>query len=497
MNLVAELRSRNGGRVDDVAIRWENESKVTYGELFDRAAQYAAALRSVGVSPGDRVIVQVAKSVENMALYLGVLHVGAVFVPLNTAYTAGEVDYFVNDASPTVVVVDPRAENRHGDVIVWTLDETGSGTAATAADAEATTLPVVARDPEDAAAMVFTSGTTGRSKGAVLSHRALINNTEALVDCWAFNDQDVLVHVLPIFHVHGLFVALHCPWWVGAHVHAIATFDAAVVRSMLADATVFMGVPTHYTRLLAEGVNGHDCASVRLFTAGSAPMTTDTHRAFTQATGHRIVERYGMSEAGMITSNPYRDKPQPGQPEPGTVGFALPGVEIRIADESGAETEVDQIGGVQIRSTSLFSGYWNQPEKTSESFVDGWFITGDVGALDVDGRLSLEGRASDMIITGGLNVYPKEIEMALDAIDGVTESAVVGVPHPDFGEAVIAVIVGKADQSDVNAALTSSLARFKHPKFIDWVDTLPRNAMGKVQKNELRDHYDKMFSHGL
>jgi len=423
-------------------------------------------------------MVQVAKSPYAVALYLATLRIGAVFVPLNTAYTPTEVDAFVEDAEPAVVVTG-AANARPGSLI---LEADGSGTLKPGAGVED-----VGRSGDDPAAMLYTSGTTGRSKGAVLTNDNLISNAKALVEAWRFHESDVLVHALPIFHVHGLFVALHCAMFTASTVVFLDRFDVGEVKRSLGDATVMMGVPTFYSRLLAAP---EPFSGVRLFTSGSAPLTAATHREFEHRTGHAILERYGMTEAGMITSNPYE-----GARIPGTVGFALPGIEVRVTvDDAVAPPGI--AGNVECRGPNVFSGYWRMPDHTAAAFTpDGWLRTGDIGKLDASGRLTLEGRASDMIISGGLNVYPVEVEQVLDAVPGVVEAAVVGLPHPDLGEAVTAFVTTDAayDEQGARASL-DAIARFKHPKQIVEIDALPRNAMGKVLKAELRSRYRSLFS---
>lgn len=484
-------------RAGRIFLRVPGGETLTYADVDRRSARFAGALRELGVEPGDRVVVQIDKSTDNVALYLACLRVGAVLLPLNTAYTAGEVGYFVDDASPTLVVARPDAVESllDLDARVETLGVDRDGSLADRALAATPFDDVVERHDDDLAAMLYTSGTTGRSKGAMLTHRNLRSNAVALHEIWRFGPDDVLLHTLPIFHVHGLFVALHCAMLSAAEVVFLPRFDVDAVLDHLPDSTVMMGVPTQYVRLLADARFGAEsCSGMRLFTSGSAPMTEAVHEEFTERTGLRILERYGMTEAGMITSNPYD-----GERIPGTVGFALPDVEMRVADEDGRPVAIGETGTVEIRSPGLFAGYWQMPEKTaSEHREGGWFVTGDVGSVDDEGRLSLEGRVSDMIISGGYNVYPKEIELVLDEVAGVAESAVVGVPHPDFGEAVLAVIVrADGDQRPdddalvdaMSTALDGALARFKHPKEYRFVDALPRNAMSKVQKATLREQF--------
>ena len=437
--------------------------------MDDRSARIASVLRTRGVHPGDRVVVQIDKSIDGVALYLACLRIGAVYVPLNTAYTSVEVDYFIDDAAPTVTI-------RRDDV-----DELSA-----AADTANPWVGVETRLADDLAAMVYTSGTTGRSKGAMLTHANLASNALTLHAIWRFTPGDVLLHVLPIYHVHGLFVALHTAMLNASTVLFPTTFDIDETLDLLDEATVMMGVPTHYIRLLADPrFDSVACANMRLFTSGSAPMTTAVHETFTARTGHTILERYGMSECGMITSNPYD-----GDRVPGTVGYPLPGVRIRVVEDRN-ECSPGDIGIVQVVGPNVFAGYWRQDDKTEQAHQDEWFITGDVGWVDDHGRLTLEGRSSDMIISGGLNIYPKEIEMVLDDCDGVLESAVVGLPDPDFGERVAAFVVADGtatiDTEKIATELRSQLASFKVPRSIEVVEELPRNSMGKIQKAALRN----------
>lgn len=442
----------------------QDGTQISRQAVRDMVGRIAGLLASRGVVADDRIVVQAAKSVEMVALYLATLRLGAVFVPLNTAYTPAEIDYFIEDAEPRLFVQDAIA---------------------LAKEAESSD-PVensAVRKLDDLAAIVYTSGTTGRSKGAMLSHGNLADNARALTDAWGFTAQDVLLHALPIFHVHGLFVAMHCAFLSGAPMLWQERFDDAAVVAALPRATVMMGVPTFYTRLLANPDFTREAAgNVRLFISGSAPLLESTFASFEERAGKRILERYGMSEAAIITTNPLV-----GDRLPGSVGYPLPGVELRIDGEG--------TGVVQIKGPSVFGGYWRNPEKTAAEFTaDGFFITGDVGRVDPDGRLWISGRAKDLIISGGYNVYPKEIEMVLDEYHGVTESAVIGVPHPDFGEAVVAVVIGDASEADLVDFARTQLAAFKAPKRVFLVDELPRNAMGKVQKNLLRDRYAHLFS---
>jgi malonyl-CoA/methylmalonyl-CoA synthetase len=449
---------------DKPAFLLSDGSQVSYGALEAAVAQVAGHLIAQGVEPGDRVGLQVEKSVAAVTIYLATLKAGAVFLPLNSAYTAAEVDYFIRDAEPRVFITDAEEF------------------VAQAASAKplAATIP---RTADDLASIIYTSGTTGRSKGAMLSHGNLAANATALHEIWGFTPDDVLLHALPIFHVHGLFVALHCAFLSGAPMVWLPKFDDAQVLSGLAKSTVMMGVPTFYTRLLANpGFTRERAQHMRLFVCGSAPLLESTFAEFEQRTGQRILERYGMSEAVIITSNPLK-----GERIAGSVGYPLPGVELRIG---GGEAT----GVIEIRGPSVFAAYWRMPEKTAEEFTaDGFFLTGDVGRQDPDGRVWISGRAKDLIISGGFNVYPKEVELVLDDLAGVTESAVVGVAHPDFGEGVVAVVIGQGDEAAMIAACREQLAAFKAPKRIVFVDELPRNAMGKVQKNLLRERYGALF----
>ncbi|HVY89236.1 MAG TPA: AMP-binding protein [Hyphomonadaceae bacterium] len=439
-------------------------ARISYEELEAGAAKAAARLIAEGVAPGDRVALQAEKSPQGIMIYLGVLKAGAVFVPLNSAYTESEVSYFLKDAEPKVFIKDPP-------------------NFVAGAGGFAPLSSTVAREPDDLASLIYTSGTTGRSKGAMLSHRNLAETALALHAAWGFTPKDVLLHALPVFHVHGLFVALHCALLSGAPMIWLPKFADKEVLAGLKSATVMMGVPTFYTRLLANPAFTREAvANLRLFISGSAPLLPSTFAEFEQRTGQRILERYGMSEAVIITTNPLS-----GERIAGSVGYSLPGVELRIG--GGQET-----GVIEIRGPSVFSGYWRMPEKTAEEFTsDGFFITGDVGHREPDGRVWISGRAKDLIISGGYNVYPKEIELVLDELPGVTESAVIGLPHPDFGEGVAAICTGEGDEAAIIAAARKQLAPFKAPKRVIFVADLPRNAMGKVQKNVLRQTYAKLF----
>jgi malonyl-CoA/methylmalonyl-CoA synthetase len=465
---------------------------VSFGEIDELSARFAAVLRGYGAVEGERVVVQVEKSIGAVALYLACLRTGAVYTPLNTAYTPSEVDYFIGDSEPVLAVFARGRDARAPNVAV--LGETADSPLWREALAVGPDAALAERRGDDVAAILYTSGTTGRSKGAMLSIDNLASNALALHELWGFRPDDALIHALPIFHVHGLFVALHCALLNATPSFFLPKFDAAQVRALLPRATMLMGVPTYYTRLLAlPGFGAEDCRNMRLFISGSAPLLAETHREFEARTGHRILERYGMTEAGMIVSNPLD-----GARVPGTVGYPLPGVSVRIADDAGAPVRAGEPGVIEIKGPNVFKGYWRMPEKTAQEFrADGYFITGDVGVQAQDGRVSIVGRAKDLIITGGLNIYPKEIEDVLDAVDGVAESAVIGAPHDDLGEAVVAVVAARPGAMLTEAALEQAacekLARFKHPRRIVIVAELPRNAMGKVQKNVLRETYREIL----
>jgi malonyl-CoA/methylmalonyl-CoA synthetase len=466
----------------------------TYGALWNGAARMAQALIALGVMPGDRVAVQIEKSIGALQCYLGTVMAGGVHLPLNTAYTPAEVEYFLTDAAPRVFICDPARQDALTATIkaanvshVLTLDADGQGTAADAMTTAAPLANPIARDAGDIAAFLYTSGTTGRSKGAMLTHGNLASNAVALRDLWQFTKDDVLIHALPIFHTHGLFVAINVTLLAGGQIILHRSFDAAAVLADFPRATTLMGVPTFYSRLLDQpGLDMAAARTIRLFVSGSAPMLIDTHRQWQDRTGQIVLERYGMTETCMTTSNPYD-----GVRKPGTVGLPLPGVEVRLADDEGAPVPLGHPGGIEIRGPNLFAGYWNMPEKTAEDMrPGGWFASGDIGTVDADGYYTIVGRSKDLIISGGYNIYPKEIETLVDAVPGVLESAVFGVPHPDFGESVAVVVVRSAGASltadGLLAVVTPDLARFKHPRHVHFVDALPRNTMGKVQKAELR-----------
>ncbi|MDF2368556.1 malonyl-CoA synthase [Sneathiella sp.] len=494
-NLYSLFDSRFPANRADIAFEGPEIASYSFQDISDGSARLAHLLSNSGAVPGDRVAVQVGKSVEAVILYLACLRAGLVYLPLNTAYKSAEIEYFITDAEPAIVVCDPASHTeisalaeKAGVKAVFTLDNDGMGSLMDSAAALPTDFTTVERASDDLAAILYTSGTTGRSKGAMLTHDNLASNAKTLNSYWQFQAGDVLLHALPIFHVHGLFVALHCAFLSAAKVVFLKKFDPATVIASLPEATVFMGVPTFYVRLLTEaGFTKDVCRNMRLFTAGSAPLLAETFKAFEERTGHVILERYGMTEAGMITSNPYE-----GERKAGTVGFPLDN-EVRIADDAGNVVKDGDIGILEIKGPNVFKGYWRMPEKTAAEFrADGFFITGDMTQKGEDGYYRIVGRSKDLIISGGYNVYPKEIESFIDEMPGVDESAVVGRPHPDFGEAVVAFIVPDGSipsltDQDVIAYVKEKLANFKVPKEVYIVDDLPRNTMGKVQKNQLRD----------
>jgi len=469
----------------------------SYAELVALSGQLANLLQASGVEAGDRVAVQVHKSVEAIALYLASVRSGAVFLPLNTAYTRAEVGYFLDDAEPSIFVCDSAREVEFEgiDAQLFSLDGDGSGSLLTAAKSLEPEFENVQRGPEDLAAILYTSGTTGLSKGAMLSHDNLLSNALTLVDYWQFSSDDVLLHALPIFHTHGLFVATNIILAAGGSMIFLARFDVEQMLEQLPRVTSLMGVPTFYTRLLADERFERDLvAHIRLFVSGSAPMLPETHIQFEERTGQRILERYGMTETNMNTSNPLH-----GQRKPGTVGPPLPGVEVRVCDDDGNVLEMGEIGNLQVRGANVFVGYWKMPDKTAQDFTsDGYFDTGDKGQIDGDGYVSIVGRAKDVVITGGLNVYPKEVELFIDDLPGVKESAVIGVAHADYGEAVVAAVVlvegGQLSESDIINTAKEQLANFKVPKRVVFIDELPRNSMAKVQKNVLREQFKDTFA---
>ena len=503
-NLYTLLESRFPKAKNTCAVETLDGRYYTFDDLRAGSARMANWIASLNLPAGSRVAVQVEKSVEAVMLYLATLRSGMVFLPLNTAYREGEISYFLKDAEPAIVVCSPSNLNwiaplaaAAGCQVVKTLGEEVNGSLLEAATPFPDTFPTVACGARDLAAILYTSGTTGRSKGAMLTHENLTSNALTLQKVWRWQKGDVLLHALPIFHVHGLFVALHGALVNGSKMLWLSRFEPDAVVGMLPRATVMMGVPTFYVRLLADArLDKNLVGHIRLFISGSAPLLAETFAEFKLRTGHAILERYGMSETVMLTSNPYD-----GERRAGTVGFALPGVKLRLMGDSGKviafKKGVDsEIGGVEVKGPNIFIGYWRMPEKTKEEFTpEGWFKTGDVGRWDADGYLNLIGRSKDLIITGGYNVYPKEIEMLLDDMPGVEESAVIGIPHPDFGEAVTAVVVPKPgvalNPEEMVAVIKKNIANFKVPKKIHVVDALPRNTMGKVQKNLLREQFQK------
>jgi malonyl-CoA/methylmalonyl-CoA synthetase len=495
------IRARMPGG-DRVLMEIVGGEPITYAETERQSGRYANALLSFGVGPGDRVMVQAEKSPSVIFLYLACLRVGAIFLPLNTAYKPAEIAYFLGDAEPRLFVCDPAKRavleplaQAKGVGAVVTLDETGGGTLANAARDANSDFADVARMRDDVAVILYTSGTTGRAKGAMLTHGNLGSNALTLADYWRFTRDDVLVHALPVFHAHGLFVATNVTLMAGSSMIFLPKFDPAEVIGLFGRASVMMGVPTYYTRLLQQpGLNKAATASMRLFVSGSAPLLAETHRDWQERTGHAILERYGMTETSMNTSNPYD-----GDRIAGTVGFPLPGIEVRVTDPpTGTPLARDAIGMIEVKGPNVFTGYWRMPEQTKSEFrPDGFFITGDLGTIDGRGYVRIVGRSKDLIISGGYNVYPKEVEAELDALAGVLESAVFGLPHPDFGEGVTAAVVRRPaaalTEREVLAAVEPRLAGYKLPKRIIFLDELPRNTMGKVQKAALREQYRGLY----
>ena len=499
-NLPMLLKARM--RADSLAI-WDGAGhRLSYGDYWALSGRLANALQSQGVARGNRVAVQVEKSIEGLALFLACARIGAIFLPLNTAYTVAELDYFIGDAEPSLIVCTPSrgaigtlAAKRQGTRLL-TLDQDGQGSLASLASQQADDAADAPSGWDDIVAILYTSGTTGRSKGAMLTHGNLASNALSLVDAWRFTAGDVLLHALPIYHTHGLFTATNTLLLSGGQMIFRQKFDADDVIARLPLATTMMGVPTFYTRLLQHpGLTRELVRHMRLFVSGSAPLLAETHRQFFDRTGHAILERYGMTETNMNTSNPYE-----GERRAGTVGFPLPGVDLRITDPvTSAELKAGETGMIEVRGPNVFKGYWRMPEKTAEELrADGFFITGDLGRIDERGYVSIVGRGKDLIISGGFNVYPKEVESEIDALPGVVESAVIGVAHPDFGEGVTAVVAvgalpAQMTEKDVIGALEHRLAKFKLPKRVIFVADLPRNAMGKVQKRDLRKTYAKLY----
>ena len=496
-NLYALFESRFPQDRNACCIETHDGLYYTWNDLDRATAKIANLLVKLKLPENARIAVQVEKSPEALMLYLATIRAGYVYLPLNTAYRAAEVTYFIDNAQPSVVVCSPQNFGwvsqiafANGVSHVFTLGDDRSGSLLVRAALQSNSFETVEKAPNDLAAILYTSGTTGRSKGAMLSHRNLSSNAEVLHEFWRWQSGDVLLHALPLFHVHGLFVASHGALMNGSKMIFLPKFDAAQIMRHLPRSTVFMGVPTYYVRLLAESsFDRTTCANMRLFVSGSAPLLTDTFEEFAQRSGHIILERYGMSETTMLVSNPYD-----GERIGGTVGMPLPNVSVRIVKSDGTPCGVDEIGNIQVKGPNVFSGYWRMPEKNAEEFTpDGYFKTGDVGKFDAKGYLSIVGRSKDLIISGGYNVYPKEIEAVIDEMNGVVESAVIGVPHPDFGEAVTAVVVIKPDaaisEEEIIQSLKSRIANFKVPKRVHFIEDLPRNTMGKVQKNLLRERF--------
>jgi malonyl-CoA/methylmalonyl-CoA synthetase len=500
-NLYSLFQSRFPENRNEVFLA-HSRINISFADIEHFSAKLGAILQTLDVFKGDRVMVQIEKSPENVMLYLACLRIGAVFVPLNTAYTASEVAYFLEDADPKMFICDPANEATIGEICksntsttILTLGNKGNGTLIDKMSSEQQGSTVVWCDSDDLASIIYTSGTTGRSKGAMITHGNLTSNALALHKYWEWEPGDVLIHALPIFHIHGLFVALHCALLNASKVLFHERFEVNKIIQDLPAASVFMGVPTFYTRLLASpNFNKGVCRSIRLFISGSAPLLFETFSEFKERTNHSILERYGMTEAGMITSNPYKLS----QRIPNTVGYTLPGISARISDTKGKKLSPGEIGVLEISGPNVFTGYWQMQEKTAEEFrEDGYFITGDMATMERDGRISIVGRLKDLVISGGYNVYPKEIELIIDKLFGVKESTVIGVPHPDFGEAVVAVVVEddgeNISEASIKSQLVNTLAKFKHPKKIFYTKALPRNTMGKVQKNLLREIYAETF----
>ncbi len=500
-NLYALFRERFPSDLDDCWLETSDGLYYSWRDLERGSAKIANLLASLNLPAGARIAAQVEKSPEALMLYLATVRAGFVYLPLNTAYRAAEMAYFIEDALPSVVVCSPKnfgwiaqTAFARGTSHIFTLDEPvqgrNSGSLLSRAVHFGDRFDTVHRDRDDLAAILYTSGTTGRSKGAMLSHGNLASNIAVLHDVWQWQKSDVLLHALPLFHIHGLFVAAHGALYNGSKMMFLSKFDSAEVIRHLPRSTILMGVPTYYMRLLADpAFSRQPCTGMRLFVSGSAPLLADTFAQFAQRSGHQILERYGMSETAMLTSNPYI-----GERKPGTVGPALPGVSVRVMNAEGVACTSGEVGEIQVKGPNVFKGYWHMPDKTAEEFTDdAYFKTGDVGFFDDDLYLSIVGRSKDLIITGGYNVYPKEIEAIIDELPGVLESAVIGLPHPDFGEAVIAVVVPRTEttlsEQGIIQTLKNAIANFKVPKQVHLVTELPRNTMGKVQKNLLREQY--------
>ncbi|HYP86411.1 malonyl-CoA synthase [Variovorax sp.] len=504
-NLFVALRAAFPADLDAVAVETDDGLKYSWRDLERASAMIANLLDSLRLEPGARIAVQVEKSVEAMLLYLGTLRAGYVFLPLNTAYQSAEIEYFIGNAEPAVVVCTSRNEawvrpiaQAAGTAHVFTLDDDRTGTLLQAAARCRDRHVPARRKADDLAAILYTSGTTGRSKGAMLTHGNLLSNALVLKDYWGWTEGDVLIHALPIFHVHGLFVAIHGALLNGSKMIWMSKFDPKRVIERMPEASVFMGVPTLYVRMLAEpALDRRNAGNMRLFVSGSAPLLIETFNEWRERTGHTILERYGMSETVMLTSNPY--EPAQGERRGGTVGFPLPGVSLRVRDDQGQDLPTGEIGNIQVRGPNVFAGYWRMPEKTKEEFTaDAYFKTGDVGKVDSLGYVTIVGRSKDLIISGGYNVYPAEVEAFINELPGVAESALVGVPHPDFGEVGVAIVIARAgatlDADAIVRELKARLANFKIPKRCFVVDELPRNTMGKVQKALLREQHKQLFA---
>ncbi|MHC8493733.1 malonate--CoA ligase [Thalassospira sp. SM2505] len=501
-SLFMRIRDRFPADLSSVLIETPTGKTYSYGQADVASAQIAGLLTGLGAKKGDRVAVQVDKSPEALFLYLGCIRAGLVYLPLNTAYQAGELAYFMDNASPVIFVCQPHRKdevaaiaNDQGVEHVLTLGMNGEGSLMGGAQSQSGDFVPVPCADEDLAAILYTSGTTGKPKGAMMTQMNLWSNAATLEKLWGFDGNDILLHALPIFHTHGLFIACHCVMLSGAKMFFLPKFDRDQVMALLPRSTVMMGVPTFYVRLLSgDDFTAETTANMRLFISGSAPLLPETFTAFEQRTGKALLERYGMTEMGMATSNPLD-----GERIVHTVGPALPDVDVRVCDADGNVLGVDEVGVLEARGPNVFAGYWQMPEKTAEEFrKDGFFITGDIAKIDAKGYVHIVGRAKDLVISGGFNVYPKEIETLIDKMDGVVESAVIGVLHPDFGEAVVAVIVpennGTLTEDGIIGGIKSQLANFKVPKRVFFVDELPRNAMGKVQKNILREEYKSLFA---
>jgi malonyl-CoA/methylmalonyl-CoA synthetase len=505
-NFFAALRAAFPNNLDAAAVETDHGLVYSWRDIDRATAMIANLLQSLQLPPASRIAVQVEKSVEGMLLYLATLRAGHVFLPLNTAYQSAEIEYFIGNAEPAVVVCSSRNFGwvsklafKAGTQHVFTLEDNRTGSLLERAAHCSDRHEIAPIASGDVACIVYTSGTTGRSKGAMLTHGNMLSNAQVLKDYWGWREGDVLIHALPIFHVHGLFVAIHGALLNGSKMIWLHKFDPKLVIARMREATVFMGVPTLYVRMLAEpSLTREQASHMRLFISGSAPLLIETFNEWRERTGQTILERYGMSETIMLTSNPYDAKD--GERRGGTVGFALPGVGVRVRDEAGQDVPAGEIGGIQVKGPNVFKGYWRMPEKTKEEFTDdGWFRTGDVGKIDADGYVTIVGRSKDLIISGGYNVYPAEVEGYINEIPGVAESALVGVPHPDFGEVGVAVVIPKAgaklDADEIVATLKARLANFKIPKRCFVVGELPRNTMGKVQKNLLREQHKQLFAH--